>query len=114
MEPKSEKPLRLFVNPFATWTDLALKTGQAMLATAQAAAARSNVAANVAVIPTADAPAPTARAEAPRDAEVAVLPAADAPRKARAPARQSSKAARFKATRGKLRSKTNAKRRTRR
>ena len=116
-----EKPLRLFFNPFTMWTDLAFKTGQAMWASAYAAAARPSAAVNVAVIPTPDAPAPkaqeaakaaehipaAAQAEAPRKAEVAVLPAANAPRKVRAPRRQASKAARFKANRAKLRSKAN-------
>ncbi|HUF81098.1 MAG TPA: hypothetical protein VMN03_08175 [Burkholderiales bacterium] len=60
MHPKSEKPLRLFVNPFAVWTDLALKTGEAMLTSAHAATAQAN-ALRVAVIPTADAPPPKAR-----------------------------------------------------
>ena len=90
---ESEKPLRLFVNPFTMWTQLALKTGEAMWASAHAAAVRANAPANsprVAVIPTADAPAP------------------------KAPVRRTSKAARFKATRAKLRSKANAKRRGRR
>lgn len=40
MNPKSEKPLRLFVNPLAIWTNFALKSGEAMLASAQAAVAR--------------------------------------------------------------------------
>ena len=125
MDPKSEKPLRLFVNPFTIWTDFALKTGQAIWASAYAAAARTNAAANVAVIPTTDAPAPkaqeaarpaermvaSAQPEVPRNAEVAVLRAVNAPRKARATVRQASKATRFKATRAKLRSKANAKRR---
>jgi hypothetical protein len=83
---ESDKPLRVFVNPFAIWTQFALKTGEAMWASAHAAAVRSN-APRVAVIPTADAPAPVRRA---------------------------SKAARFKATRAKLRSKANAKRRAKR
>jgi hypothetical protein len=127
MDPKFEKPLRLFLNPFTIWTDLALKTGQAMWASAYAAAARSNAAANVAVIPTSDAPAPKAqdaakpaepmlalaRAEVPRKAEVAVLRSANAPPKARASRRQASKAARSKATRAKLRNKANAKRHAR-
>ena len=52
MDPKSEKSLRLFVNPFTVWTDLALKTGQAMWASTLAAAVHSNAAAKVAVIPT--------------------------------------------------------------
>jgi hypothetical protein len=123
-----EKPF-LFVNPFAIWTDLAFKTGQALWASAHAAAVRANTTANVAVIPTADAPGAeaqppatsaeptlaTAYAGAPRNAKVAVLPAADAPpRKARAAVRQPSKAIRFRATRAKLRSKANAKRRGRR
>ena len=55
MKPKSEKPLRLFVNPFAMWTDLAVKSGEAMLASTQAAIARAN-APKVAVLPAADAP----------------------------------------------------------
>jgi len=64
MDPKSERPFRLFVNPLALWTDLAFKTGQAMWA---AAARSGNAAAKVAVIPTADAPAPkAARSKAPR------------------------------------------------
>lgn len=89
MDPESDKPLRLFVNPFAIWTQLALKTAEAMWASAHAAAVRANDAPRVAVIPTADAPAP----------------------KAKAPVRQASKAASFKAKRAKLRSKANAKRR---
>ena len=72
MDP--EKPPRLFVNPFTIWTQLALKAGEAMWASAHAAALR----------------------------------------KAKAPVRQASKAARFKATRAKLRSKANAKRRAKR
>lgn len=127
MDPKSEKPLRLFVNPFTVWAEVALMTGQAMWASAYAAAARSNTA-KVAVIPTADAPAPrvqeaakpaeemlaSSHAQALRNAKVAVLPAANAPRKARAPVRQASKAARLKTTRAKPRSKANAKRRAKR
>lgn len=88
MDPESERPLRLFVNPFTMWTQLALKTGAAMWASAHAAAVRANAPAN-----------------SPR---VAVIPTADAP------VRQTSKAARFKATRAKLRSKANAKRRAKR
>jgi hypothetical protein len=135
MDPKSERPLRLFVNPFAIWTELALKTGEAMWASAHSAALRAN-APKVAVIPTADAPPPKAQAPAAqtvpaakpveamlasahaaavRNAKVAVIPVADGPpRKAKAPVRQASKAARFKATRAKLRSKANAKRRAKR
>ncbi len=112
MDPKSGKSIPLFVNPFMLWTDLAFKTGQAMLESAHAAAARSNTAAKVAVIPTADAPAPRAREAA--NAKIAVLPAADAPRQARAAVRHASKAARFKTARAKLRSKANAKRRAKR
>jgi hypothetical protein len=107
--------LRLFINPFTIWSDLAFKTGQAMWASAHAAAVQANTAANVAVIPTRDAPAPTApKAAKPvddRSPKVAVLPAANAPRKAKATGRQPSKAARFKANRAKLRSKASAKRR---
>lgn len=121
MDRKFEKPLRLFVNPFTVWTEVALKTGHAMWASAHAAAVRNT--ANVAVIPTADAPAPRAEpaempapahAEAPRNAKVAVLPAANAPRKARAPAPQASKVARLKTRPAKMRRKANAKRRARR
>jgi hypothetical protein len=122
----TEKPLRLFFNPFSIWTDLAIKTGHAMWASAYAAAASSHAAAKVAVIPTPDAPAPkaqeaaraaermlaSAQTEAPRKPEVAVLPVDTTPRKPRAPVRRPSKAARFKATRAKLRSKANGKRGT--
>ena len=78
MDSKSDKPLRLFVNPFAIWTQLALKTGEAMWASAHAVAMRANTR-KVAVVPTADAP-PSATV------------------------RQASKAASFKAKRAKLRS----------
>jgi len=110
MDPESERPLRLFVNPFTMWTQLALKTGEAMWATAHAAAVRANAPTNsprVAVIPTEEAPAAK-----PAEAMVASAHAA-ALRKAKAPGRHASKAARFKATRSKLRSKANAKRRAR-
>ena len=50
MDPKSGKPLRLF-NPFSIW----LKSGEAMLAAAQAAVTRPK-APKVAVIPNEDAP----------------------------------------------------------
>jgi hypothetical protein len=79
MDLESEKPLRLFVNPFALWTQLAFKTGEAMWATAHAAAVRANAPTNVprvAVIPTADAP--------PAEALLASAHAA-ALRKAKAP-----------------------------
>jgi hypothetical protein len=92
MDPKSDKPLRLFVNPLALWTEFALKTGQAMWASA-AQAARSNTAPKVAVIPTLDAPVPKARQAA-------------TPSK-----RQASKAARSKAPRAKPRRKAALKRR---
>lgn len=101
MNPKSEKPLRLFVNPLADWTKLAFKTGEAMLASVHAAAARAN-ALRVAVIPTADAPA---KAQAP---------AAPPVRHAAKPVRQASKAARSKAARAKVRGKAKAKRRAKR
>jgi hypothetical protein len=56
MDPISQKPLRLFVNPLAIWTDLVLKSGEAMLASVvHAAAVRAN-APKVAVIPAADPP----------------------------------------------------------
>jgi hypothetical protein len=84
MDPKPEKPVRLFVNPLTLWTDLAFKTGEAMLASAHA----------------------VVRANAPK---VGVIPTADAP-----PVRQASKAARSKAPRARVRSKTKAKRRSKR
>jgi hypothetical protein len=34
--------LRLFVNPFAIWTGLAFKTGEAMMASVHAVSARAN------------------------------------------------------------------------
>jgi hypothetical protein len=94
--------LRLFVNPFSLWTDLAFKTGEAILASAHAAAVRAN-APKVGVIPTADAP-PLSKAE-PQKVE---LP------KPHALVRQASKAARFKASRAKGRSVAKAKRRSKR
>lgn len=53
MNPKSEKPLRLF-NPFSIWTDIALKSGTAMLEAAQAAVTSAK-SPKVAVLPDADA-----------------------------------------------------------
>lgn len=121
MDPHSEKPLRLFVNPFTIWTQLAFKTAEAMWARAHVAALRAN-APRVAVIPNADAPAAkpaetmlaSAYAVALRNAKAAATPSANegAPRKAQL--RKESKAARFKAARATLRSKANAKRRSRR
>jgi hypothetical protein len=102
MEPKSEKPLRMFVNPFAIWTSFAFKTAEAMWASAHAAAARSN-ALKVAVIPTADVPPPKAEA-----------PAAQPVRHAVKPVQQASKAPRLKAARAKVRGKAKAKRRAKR
>jgi hypothetical protein len=86
MHSKPERPLRLFVNPFAIWTDIALKAGEAMWSS-YAAAARANAAPKVAVIPTADAPLPKSH--------------------------QAAKAARAK-VRHKTRAKTKSKRRARR
>jgi hypothetical protein len=109
MNSESDKPLRLFVNPFAIWTQLAFKTGEVIWASAHAAAMRAN-ARRVAVIPTADAPTPEAQAPA-------ALPVRPAANKAegKKPVRQASKAARFKASRAKLRSKAaSGKRRARR
>ena len=102
MDSKSAKPLRLFVNPFALWTEFALKTGEAMWASAHAAAMRTN-ARRVAVIPTEDAPPPKAAIAAAPDASAP-------PRKAR----HVSKAASFKASRAKLRSQVRRKRRVKR
>jgi len=56
MNSKPEKPLRLFVNPIAIWTGLAFKTGEAMLASVHAAAAKRANAPRVAVIAANDAP----------------------------------------------------------
>ena len=56
MDPKSGNAFRFF-NPFAIWTELALKSGEAMLDVAEAAVARPK-APKVAVIPPVDAPAP--------------------------------------------------------
>lgn len=98
MDPKSGKPLRMFVNPFAIWTNLAFKTGEAIVASAHAVAVRAN-ARKVAVIPTADVPPPKAEA-----------PAAQPVRHAAKPVQQASKADRSKAARAKVRSKAKAKR----
>ena len=65
MDPKSGKSLRLFVNPFSILTSYALKSGEAMLASAEAAVARPTV--KVAVLPNAVAP-PRKAAAAPRKA----------------------------------------------
>jgi hypothetical protein len=108
MDSKSDKPLRLFVNPFAPWTQLALKTGEAMWASAHAAAIRAN-ARTVAVIPTADAPPPAPQAPV----ALSVRPAANQA-EPKASVRHASKAARFKASRAKLRSQTQGKRRAKR
>jgi hypothetical protein len=100
MERKSQKPLRLFVNPLALWTNLAFKTGEAMLASAHAAATRAN-ALRVAVIPSADAPAAKAKA-----------PAAPRPvRHSAKPVRRASKGAHSKTARAKTGGKAKAKRR---
>ena len=53
MDPKSGKPVRLF-NPVSIWTDIALKSGGAMLDAAQAAIARPKP--KVGVIHAEDAP----------------------------------------------------------
>jgi hypothetical protein len=82
MPSKPEKPLRLFVNPLAIWTGLAFKTGEAMLASVHAAAARANT---------------------PR---VAVIHGAEAPPAKQA--RQASKRRRAKTARAQMRSKTKA------
>jgi hypothetical protein len=81
---KSVTPLRLFVNPLATWTDLVFKTGQAMWASTYAAVLESKTAPKIAVIPPADAPG-------------------HAPRKAVAAVRKTAKAVRVKAARTKPR-----------
>jgi len=87
MDPKSGKPLRPFVNPFTIWTNLALKTGEAMIASAHAVASEAT-ARRVAVIPTADAPAlKAAPAKAPRKARAKPKVKAKAKAKARRKAR---------------------------
>ena len=111
MDPKPEKPLRLFVNPFTLWTDLALKAGEAMLASAHAAAVQAQRP-GVAVIPTVDAPPPKPQAPSPDGLPAKKHPPAPTPepaRRAAKPARQASKAARFKAARAKARSKAKSK-----
>jgi hypothetical protein len=102
---ESEKRLRLFVNPFAIWTELAFKTGEAMLASAHVAALRANAPrlASVAVIPTVDAPPVNDTRDAP--------PRIEAPR-AVTRVRHASKTRRFKAARTKIR-KADTKRRAR-
>jgi hypothetical protein len=66
MDPKSGKPLRLFVNPFAIWAHLAARSGEVMLESAQAAVAQAK-ALKVGVIPNADEPPRKAlRTKAPR------------------------------------------------
>ena len=104
MDPESQKPLRLFVNPFTLWSELALKTGEAMLASVHAAALGANRP-KVGVIPTADAPAP--KVEAPKAVE-------EAPKVQRKIVRHASKATRFKASKAKVRSKVNGARRAKR
>lgn len=68
MNPKSSKPLRLF-NPFSIWTDIALKSGTAMLDAAEAAVTRSKPP-KVAVLPDADAPSSNARQATPKKRRV--------------------------------------------
>lgn len=41
MSQDQEKPLRLFMDPFAAWRELAFKTAQMIAASAQAGAARA-------------------------------------------------------------------------
>jgi len=70
MDPKSGKPMRIF-NPLTIWTDIALKSGTAMLEAAQAAVTRPK-ATKVAVLPEAGAPprksAPTKLSKSARKA----------------------------------------------
>jgi hypothetical protein len=115
MDTESEKPLRLFVNPFVIWTDLALKTAEAMWSSAHVAVVRANNL-KVGVIPTADAQEPKPQAAA-NSAHAAALRSARNGRAktARAPVKQASKAVRFKANRAKARgSNAGAKRRAKR
>lgn len=64
MSRQSENPVRLFIDPFAAWRELALKTGEMILASAQAGAARASTV-RVAVIDERQ-PAPPAARPKPR------------------------------------------------
>ncbi len=79
MNRQSENPLRLFVDPFVAWRQLALKTGEMLVASACAGAARAS-AVRIAVID---------QREPARQATVEPVPQAAAVRKASpsAPAR---------------------------
>jgi hypothetical protein len=68
MDPKSGKPRPLLVNPFAIWTEFALRSGQAMLESTQAVLIGAQTP-KVAVVPSADVQTP----------KVAVVPSVDAP-----------------------------------
>ena len=104
MDPKSDKPQQMFVNPFALWTNLALKTGEAMLASAQAVTAQA-AARRIAVIPTAD--APPLRALAPAS------PAVEPNRTKRTPAKKAPRRAKAKRVNAKARSKAKGRRKAR-
>jgi hypothetical protein len=86
MNRDSEKPLRLFVNPFAAWTGLAFKTGEMLLAATQMAisgAAAGRVAPSdksVAVAPVENnrSPRPTRRQSAKASKRVTSKPASAA------------------------------------
>jgi len=99
MDPKSGKPPRLLVNPFAMWTDLALRSGRAMLESTQAALTRAPTP-KVAVLPSADSSSPDALPAKPASAE---SPSPEAP--------PSPKALRAKPQRRKVASKPKRKKR---
>ena len=108
MDPKSGKPQQMFVNPFALWTNLALKTGEAMLASVQAVTAQA-AARRIAVIPTADAPAlPALKADAP------AAPAAKPARQARATRSKAAPSKALRKAKAKVKAKARRKPRTRR
>ena len=83
MSQDSEKPLRLFVDPFAAWRQFALKTAEMIAASAYAGAAQAS-AVRVAVIDNRE----SARPALPRSA----MPEPVRAPKAKAPASPASKA----------------------
>ena len=67
MDPGSKPPLRLFVDPFAAWRQLALKTAEMIVASAYAGAARGS-AVRVAVIEERKSVSSASSEHAPREA----------------------------------------------
>lgn len=85
MSQDSEKPLRLFVDPFAAWRQFALKTAEMIAASACAGAAQAS-AVRVAVI---DNREPARAAALPTAARAAALPT-EMPEAVRAPKAKAS------------------------